>query len=107
MLSGATRPAHSALAWVCTTAFGREVVPDVKTIPAGSIGSAGRSGTDEAEPNSDSNGSLPWANSSSEAGTPELSAVTTVHLSSGAASAMRAAYWGWVTAPTQPVWVAK
>jgi hypothetical protein len=42
MLSGPTRVPHSVLACVCTTAFGRDVVPEVNMIPTGSIGSAGR-----------------------------------------------------------------
>ena len=44
MLSGPTRLAQIALAWVCTTALGRDVVPEVNMIPTGSIGSAGRPG---------------------------------------------------------------
>ena len=39
MLRGPMRLAQTALACVCTTAFGRLVVPDVNMIPKGSIGS--------------------------------------------------------------------
>ena len=41
---GTDLDAQSALAWVWTTALGREVVPEVYMIPAGSIGSIGRPG---------------------------------------------------------------
>ena len=41
MLTGPLRDAQTALACVWTTAFGREVVPEVNMMPAGSIGSAG------------------------------------------------------------------
>ena len=44
MLFGPTGSAQIALAWVCTTALGREVVPEVYMIPTGSIGSVGRPG---------------------------------------------------------------
>ena len=53
MLLGPTWLAQSALAWVCTTAFGREVVPDVNMMPTGAIGSAGRSGQSASSPKSD------------------------------------------------------
>ena len=50
MLLGPTRLAQMALAWVCTTALGREVVPEVYMIPTGSIGSAGRPGKPSSSP---------------------------------------------------------
>src|SRR6202161_705619 len=50
ILDGPTRAAHSALAWVCTTALGREVVPEVNTMPAGAIGSGGRCGQSASSP---------------------------------------------------------
>ena len=50
MLRGPMRLAHTALAWVCTTAFGRLVVPEVNMIPKGSIGSAGRGVQSSAAP---------------------------------------------------------
>ena len=50
MLVGPTLAAQRALAWVCTTAFGREVVPDVNMMPTGAIGSAGRSGQSASSP---------------------------------------------------------
>src|ERR1700722_4439696 len=50
ILVGPTRAAHSALAWVCTTALGREVVPEVNTMPAGAIGSVGRCGQSASSP---------------------------------------------------------
>ena len=54
MLRGPSRLAHTALAWVCTTALGLLVVPDVNMMPNGSSGSAGRPGHAEASPNSSS-----------------------------------------------------
>ena len=42
--------AQTAFAWVCTTAFGRDVVPDVYMIPTGAIGSASRFGQSAASP---------------------------------------------------------
>ena len=107
MFVGFTLAAHSALAWVCTTAFGFDVVPEVKRMPAGSIGSASRTGASATSPSSEANESRPWASSSSVAGTPELSSVTTIQPRSGPASATSDANFGWVIAPTQFVWVMK
>ena len=107
MLVGLTFAAHNMLAWVCTTAFGLEVVPEVNMMPAGSNGSAGRCGASAGSPNSESNDSQPWASSSSVGTLSELPSVTTTQPRSGPASATRAANLGWVIAPTHCVWVMK
>ena len=52
MLRGPVRLAHTALAWVWTTALGRLVVPEVNMIPNGSIGSAGRPAQSASSANS-------------------------------------------------------
>src|SRR5207244_2364904 len=83
---GPVRLAQIALACVCTTAFGRLVVPDVNMIPNGNIGSAGRGVQSSASPESPSKVSKPWAASSAVAGSPLLSAVTAIHFSAGAAA---------------------
>src|SRR5690606_38586239 len=106
MLVGFTLAAHRAFAWVCTTALGFEVVPEVNRMPAGSIGSAGRPSKASGSPISVSKG--PWPSSGvASGGAPESSSVTTTHPRSGPASATSAAYCGWVIAPTQPVWEMK
>ncbi len=107
MFTGPTRPAHRALACVWTTALGREVVPEVNMIPAGSIGSAGRSGRASPSPNSVSKPSWPWSSCSGGAGSPLLSSVTTIHCSPGALCATIPASCGWVIAPTHRVCSAK
>ena len=107
MLSAPCRLAQIALAWVWTTAFGRDVVPDVYMMPTGAIGSASRSGQSAASPSRLENAGCPWAASSAEGTSPELSSVTTIQPSSFACFATSPAYCGWVTAPTQRAWEAK
>ena len=87
MLRGPVRLAQIALAWVCTTALGRLVVPDVNMIPNGSMGSVARPAQSPASAKSDPNASNPWAASSAVAGSPLLSSVTAIHFSAGAAAA--------------------
>jgi hypothetical protein len=50
MLRGPVRLAQMALAWVCTTALGLLVVPEVNMMQKGSIGSTGRPGQFAASP---------------------------------------------------------
>lgn len=107
MLRGPVRLAQIALACVCTTAFGRLVVPDVNMIPNGSIGSVARAVNSGAPPTSVSNASKPCAASAADAGSPLLSSVTAIHFRAGAAAATIAAYCGWVMAATAPVCSAK
>ena len=102
MLAGLTFAAHSTFPWVCTTALGLDVVPEVNMIPTGRRGSGLRAGTAAASPKSDSKSSKPWSSCSGVAGSPELSSVTTTQDSSGPASATTAANWGWVMAATAP-----
>ena len=104
---GPVRLAQIALACVCTTAFGRLVVPEVNMIPNGSIGSGARGVQSPASANRASNASKPWASSSSVAGSPLLSSVTAIHFNAGAAAAIIAAYCGWVIAAMAPVCSAK
>ena len=59
MLRGPVRLAQIALAWVCTTAFGRLVVPDVNMIPNGSIGSGVRGTQSDASAKRVANASNP------------------------------------------------
>jgi hypothetical protein len=107
MLRGPSRLAHTALACVCTTAFGRLVVPDVNMIPNGSIGSGARPGQLDGSANNEENDVCSCPACSAVAGSPLLSSVTAIHLSAGAASATIAANWGWVMAATAPVCSAK
>ena len=105
MLVGPTRAAHSALAWVCTTAFGCDVVPDVNRIPTGAIGSGVRTGASSGDPTSESNGAN---RSSPEPGaSPVSSPATAIQDRSGPAAATRGANDAWVTAATQPVFAMK
>src|SRR4051812_28246058 len=98
MLRGPRRLAQIALACVCTTAFGRFVVPDVNMIPNGSIGSAGRPAhADDSAANRSSNRSVP----------PSPSPVTAIHFSVGAASTTIDANCGWVIAATHWALLAK
>src|SRR5581483_11089011 len=101
MFDGPTRPAHSAFACVCTTAFGRDVVPDVNMIPAGSIGSGARVGAASGSSNRSSNATNRPPCASVDAGSPPSSAVTAIHCRRGPAEATSGAYRGWVTAATQ------
>src|SRR5262245_40951393 len=100
MLRGPRRLAQIAFAWVCTTAFGRLVVPDVNMIPNGSMGSAGRPAqADGSAANSESNAS----NEPPSAPSP----VTAIHFRAGAASATIDANWGWVIAAMHCALLAK
>src|SRR5690606_10909747 len=110
MLSGPTRDDQITLAWVCTTAFGRDVVPEVNMIPTGSIGSAGRAGSAAPSPVSSAKGkrSAPTPDGSAGSGaSPLSSAVTAIHFTPDALAATSSTYWGWVIAATQRVWAAK
>src|SRR3954467_5897677 len=107
MLRGPVRLAQIGLACVCTTAFGRLVVPDVNMIPNGSIGSGARGAKSAASPKRESNASKPCAASSALAGSPLLSPVTAIHFNAGAAAATLAAYCGCVIAATAPTCSAK
>jgi hypothetical protein len=59
MFSGPTRVPHSVLAWVWTTALGRDVVPEVNMTPTGSIGSGSRGTNASTSRNNESNESNP------------------------------------------------
>jgi hypothetical protein len=110
MLSGPTREAQITFACVCTTAFGRDVVPEVNMMPTGSIGSAGRSGSAAASPTSSANAirSAPPSNRArGEAGSPLSSSVTAIHFRCFACSATSSACCGWVMAATQRACAAK
>ena len=102
MLFGPTRAAQSALAWVWTTAFGREVVPEVNMTPTGSMGSEGRTGASTRSPNSESNRSKSSVTACA-ADSPESSGVTAIQCRSGPLSRTIAAYFGCVIAATAPV----
>ena len=110
MLSGPTRDAQITLACVCTTAFGREVVPEVNMIPTGSIGSAGRSGSAAPSPREVRERdplAPPSRSCAPAAGSPLSSAVTTIHFRCFAFAATSATYCGCVIAATQRAWPAK
>ena len=107
MFAGPLRAAQSALAWVCTTAFGRDVVPEVNMMPAGASGSGARSGSSSASAYSEAKSSCPCTSSSGGAASPPLSSVTITQPRSGTAEDTTTAYWGWVMAPTQPVFSTK
>jgi hypothetical protein len=110
MLSGPTREAQITFACVCTTAFGRDVVPEVNMIPTGSIGSAARSGSAAPSPTSSANAirsAPPSARARGCAGSPLSSSVTAIHFRCLACAATRSAYCGCATAATHFAWLAK
>src|SRR5581483_3325326 len=65
---------HSALAWVHSTAFGRDVVPEVYCTLHGASGSAGRRGRSAESANKDSK----LSSSEVVAGTPASCAITAI-----------------------------
>src|SRR6201996_3143601 len=89
---------HSALAWVHSTAFGRDVVPEVYCTLQGASGSAGRRGQSADSANSDSKLS-PRA---TFAGTPASCEVTAIQRSPLQLAATSSAYAGCVIAAMAP-----
>jgi hypothetical protein len=111
MFSGPILDDQITLPWVCTTAFGRDVVPDVNMIPTGNIGSATRVGSDEPSAKRSANGMIggpliPETSVTSDV-SPLLSTVTARNFSCGALSATICAYCGWVMPATHWVCAAK
>ncbi len=103
------RLAQIAFACVCTTAFGRLVVPDVNMMPKGSIGSASRGANVFASPNRASKRSQASlaVRSSSLGASPLLLSVTAIQRRPGAAFASMPTKAGWVIAATARVCSAK
>ena len=92
------RLAQIALAWVCTTALGLLVVPDVNMIPKGSIGSTAR----PVQASASTEQVVERGRSASS-----VAAVSSLSSEARAASATRSANSGWVMAATHWAFSAK
>src|ERR1700761_7192214 len=95
---------HSALACVHSTAFGRDVVPEVYCTLQGASGSMARRGRSALSANSASKLSL---REGAFAGTPASCEVTAIQRRFLQLAATSSARDGWVMAATAPQWPAK